>query len=562
MSHQSDRLCTSPTTRYPSYKRPNYDPRLQDERRSQTKVERIYGDEDGDREDDDNVQDEGNDIERLSDESDPDDTHGTENTSETDPDPITGSFSTGSANAKPRRARTAFTYEQLVTLENKFKTTRYLSVCERLNLALALNLTETQVKIWFQNRRTKWKKQNPGKEVNVPTPNPFTTKLYTSSASFPSLPMSPSALSSNQTPLGRHHFAASNLLDHQTSLTHPSTEDKETFRFLDARISSSNPAYHKLPILDAECANNSAVAEGYAKLVENYLRFYMEQQRKHQQNGRPMNADWDRPDLLMAGFPYNVLFSGIDHWPRDINVQTPTTTSYKEAETGTDREITYAPTDDEGFLRNMNALFTAKQISNSLLPRPVPTQDPAILSPTAAWGGSLESLFSGGLERFVGMKWPFSLSNPETLLLQTGIQSANSSVLEKSPKSAPLPEGSNRMQYADMNESNLLFLNATALTAAAMASAKTTSLKLTDATDDVARSKANVILEVKNTCSMMPSSSSLSNKESSVKTRRPFSPHQLIVNSISGASSSTTSPQTMQLSQVGQVSPDERIQTE
>lgn len=65
-------------------------------------------------------------------------------------------------NARPRRARTAFTYEQLVALENKFRSTRYLSVCERLNLALALSLTETQVKIWFQNRRTKWKKQNPG----------------------------------------------------------------------------------------------------------------------------------------------------------------------------------------------------------------------------------------------------------------------------------------------------------------------------------------------------------------------------------------------------------------
>ncbi|XP_064922843.1 NK1 transcription factor-related protein 2 isoform X1 [Columba livia] len=63
---------------------------------------------------------------------------------------------------KPRRARTAFTYEQLVALENKFRATRYLSVCERLSLALSLSLTETQVKIWFQNRRTKWKKQHPG----------------------------------------------------------------------------------------------------------------------------------------------------------------------------------------------------------------------------------------------------------------------------------------------------------------------------------------------------------------------------------------------------------------
>ncbi|XP_011066906.1 PREDICTED: homeobox protein slou [Acromyrmex echinatior] len=80
-----------------------------------------------------------------------------------------GGGSNSNTSGKPRRALTAFTYEQLVRLENKFKTTRYLSVCERLNLALELQLTETQVKIWFQNRRTKWKKQNPGLDVNSPT---------------------------------------------------------------------------------------------------------------------------------------------------------------------------------------------------------------------------------------------------------------------------------------------------------------------------------------------------------------------------------------------------------
>lgn len=86
-----------------------------------------------------------------------------------------------SRGGKLRRARTAFTYEQLVALENKFKTTRYLSVCERLNLALALNLTETQIKIWFQNRRTKWKKQNPGLDVNSPTiPQPGIVTSYSS----------------------------------------------------------------------------------------------------------------------------------------------------------------------------------------------------------------------------------------------------------------------------------------------------------------------------------------------------------------------------------------------
>ena len=68
--------------------------------------------------------------------------------------------------SRGRRTRTAFSYDQLAALESKFRLTRYLSVCERLSLALALGLTETQVKIWFQNRRTKWKKQNPGHDIN------------------------------------------------------------------------------------------------------------------------------------------------------------------------------------------------------------------------------------------------------------------------------------------------------------------------------------------------------------------------------------------------------------
>ncbi|XP_030622737.1 NK1 transcription factor-related protein 1 [Chanos chanos] len=101
-----------------------------------------------------------------------------------------------SKSGKPRRARTAFTYEQLVALENKFKSTRYLSVCERLNLALSLSLTETQVKIWFQNRRTKWKKQNPGADTSAPTsgggggPNGQGNSLGSLSPLSPSPPMS------------------------------------------------------------------------------------------------------------------------------------------------------------------------------------------------------------------------------------------------------------------------------------------------------------------------------------------------------------------------------------
>lgn len=60
---------------------------------------------------------------------------------------------------KRRRRRTAFTSGQLKTLEHKFTKKKYLSISERNNLAKSLKLSDTQVKTWFQNRRTKWKKQ-------------------------------------------------------------------------------------------------------------------------------------------------------------------------------------------------------------------------------------------------------------------------------------------------------------------------------------------------------------------------------------------------------------------
>ena len=47
----------------------------------------------------------------------------------------------------------------MVELEKNFAKQKYLSIPERLDLAKELELTEQQVKTWFQNRRTKWKRQ-------------------------------------------------------------------------------------------------------------------------------------------------------------------------------------------------------------------------------------------------------------------------------------------------------------------------------------------------------------------------------------------------------------------
>ncbi|KAH9630398.1 hypothetical protein HF086_016116 [Spodoptera exigua] len=59
---------------------------------------------------------------------------------------------------KPKRVRTAFTTDQLLALENEFKLTPFLSRTSRLQLAETLQLNERTVKIWFQNRRMKEKK--------------------------------------------------------------------------------------------------------------------------------------------------------------------------------------------------------------------------------------------------------------------------------------------------------------------------------------------------------------------------------------------------------------------
>ncbi|KAF6209350.1 hypothetical protein GE061_015097 [Apolygus lucorum] len=86
--------------------------------------------------------------------------------------PIEDLSRSGKPEVRKKRCRAAFSHAQVYELERRFSQQRYLSGPERADLAHTLKLTETQVKIWFQNRRYKTKRKQlqndvPGKRVAV-----------------------------------------------------------------------------------------------------------------------------------------------------------------------------------------------------------------------------------------------------------------------------------------------------------------------------------------------------------------------------------------------------------
>ncbi|XP_060687839.1 homeobox protein Nkx-3.2 [Hemiscyllium ocellatum] len=90
------------------------------------------------------------------------------------PSPVDGDCKSEPSPDQPKqrkkRSRAAFSHAQVFELERRFNHQRYLSGPERADLAASLKLTETQVKIWFQNRRYKTKRRQLAADLMASAP--------------------------------------------------------------------------------------------------------------------------------------------------------------------------------------------------------------------------------------------------------------------------------------------------------------------------------------------------------------------------------------------------------